>query len=76
MKKYIAFSLGSFLLLFLEKSYIFSLGKIIHTYFPCEQNLGNSLPCYSGYDFYFMAILLIIFIVSMIGLSVEIYKKA
>ncbi len=43
-----------------------SIGKIINKYFPCQQNIMNSFPCYGKYDLTVISISLAI-ILAILG---------
>lgn len=51
-------------------------GKVINKFFPCEQKLGNSLPCFAQYDIAIMGIAGIIGLVFLFLLVLNLYKRA
>ncbi|MBU1557724.1 hypothetical protein KKC45_02075 [Patescibacteria group bacterium] len=64
----------SAIIFYLENINLFSIGKIINKYYPCEQKLGNSFPCFGIYDISFMFLLAVIFVVSAITIIFTIYR--
>ncbi|MCK4636003.1 MAG: hypothetical protein KAT32_03995 [Candidatus Moranbacteria bacterium] len=54
---------------------IFSIGKIINNFFPCEQKIENSFVCWMIYDVYFMIFLVFIFIISTLIIVFRITKN-
>lgn len=64
----------STIIFYLEINSYFSIGEIINKYFPCKQNPDASFPCFGIYDIYFMVLLIIIAIVSLIMIGIRVYK--
>jgi len=48
-----------------------SLGKFINKFFPCNQNLNNSFPCYGLYEIYIIVFLTILLIGSLIIILIK-----
>ena len=75
MKIPIFTGLTSGVLLLLELENFFSIGKLINKFAPCEQNPMNSFPCFGRYDIYFMFLLIVIFVLSLIIIGIQAYGK-
>lgn len=75
MKKTIIAAILSGVIFCLEAGSFFSVGEIINKYFPCEQELMNSFPCYGIYDIVFMFTLAGIFATSLILIVYKYIKK-
>lgn len=63
---YLSIAIVSSILFFLEIRSVFSLGKILNSFFPCIQDPANSFPCYGIYDIWITLIALFIAIVGYI----------
>ena len=62
----------------IEVSHLFSIGKIIEKFFPCEQrewNFDATISCSMGYDISIMLGLIFIFIICIIILGFKFYKS-
>lgn len=49
-------------------------GKFVNKFFPCNQNLANSFPCFGSYDIVIMTVAAIIGIVFLGILVFDLYK--
>ncbi|MBU0661011.1 hypothetical protein KKG22_02405 [Patescibacteria group bacterium] len=66
-------ALSSILLYFIDGATLF-FGAIVNIFFPCEQSIENSFPCFGIYDMYLLGIVSIIFILSVFCIAFRLYK--
>ena len=69
-----ALSIISIILIVIINKFMW-FGKIINSFFPCEQNPVNSFPCFGIYDIYAIIFLGIVLLVSIILLMIALFQK-